>query len=135
MLRALSLLVPALIPSWRFFDRIAPSPRIEFAVLQHAQETASHWQVFCPKPATLSALHMLARLFYNPQGNAWLFLMSCAERVIDDPSDPAGHAISRRIAAAHCAPYLQFRLLCISRYGDELQKEVVYLSPVHEGRA
>ena len=28
------LLLPALIPSWSFFDVIAPSPRIEYALLR-----------------------------------------------------------------------------------------------------
>ena len=32
MQNALRLLLPALIPSWRFFDVIAPSPRIEYAL-------------------------------------------------------------------------------------------------------
>ena len=33
MLQTVKLLLPALIPSWRFFSTIAPSPRIEFALL------------------------------------------------------------------------------------------------------
>ena len=32
--------LPALIPSWRFFDYIAPSPRIEFAVVAAVDDPA-----------------------------------------------------------------------------------------------
>ena len=36
MRQIIRLLLPALIPSWRFFDVVAPSPRIEFVLLETA---------------------------------------------------------------------------------------------------
>ena len=50
MLHGLKLLLPALIPSWRFFDTIAPSPRIEYALL-HDPHAAAAWREFRPRPA------------------------------------------------------------------------------------
>jgi hypothetical protein len=48
MLQTLKLLLPALIPSWRFFDTIAPSPRIEFTLLKTAQDASGAWREFRP---------------------------------------------------------------------------------------
>lgn len=31
VLNSFRLLLPAIVPSWRFFDEIAPSPRVEYA--------------------------------------------------------------------------------------------------------
>ena len=68
MLRTLKLLLPALVPSWRFFDTIAPSPRIEYALLRNAEEPPSSddWREFRPRPARQSAIRMLGRLLWNP---------------------------------------------------------------------
>ena len=35
MFNVLKLLIPALLPSWNFFDYITPSPRIQFTLLKH----------------------------------------------------------------------------------------------------
>ena len=50
MLQTLKLLLPALIPSWRFFDTIAPSPRIEFTLLKTAQDAPGDWRVTYANP-------------------------------------------------------------------------------------
>ena len=47
ILRPFALLLPALIPSWNFFDVIAPSPRIEIARLVSV-DTPRVWQEFAP---------------------------------------------------------------------------------------
>ena len=122
-LHSFKLLLPALIPSWRFFDRIAPSPRIEFIVLESAWDTSENWQEFRPRPAQFSIVGMAKRIVWNPRWNEQLFLVSCAERLAENPT---AHSIGqweqeiwRRIAAALPfnpeAPFLKFRLVFVSR--------------------
>ncbi|NIA71108.1 hypothetical protein HBA54_21140 [Pelagibius litoralis] len=133
MLKSLKFFAPVLIPSWRFFDTIAASPRIEFALLGAADETAADWQEFRPRPQNLSFGTVLRRLFWNPNWNDTLFLTSCAERLLENPTEHSVTEISTRIAAslnpAEGDEFFQFRLVLISRAGDDLQKEVAYISP------
>jgi len=137
MLRTLHLLLPALIPSWRFFDVIAPSPRIEFRLLHDAETPADDWREFRPRPARLSFVHMLTRLIWNPAWNESLFLVSCAERLLDEPTEHSRLEIQRRIAVdvAHATPdappFLQFRLILIARDGAALMRSVAYVAPPH----
>jgi hypothetical protein len=141
MLRTLKLLLPALIPSWRFFDAITPSPRLEFALLKNPEDPANNWQEFRPRPAQLSLKRTLISLFWNPHWNESLFLVSCAERLVNEPTDHS-HAeilkrLRREIVPTSPALYLQFRLVFVSRDGAQLKKDIWYLSPVHspEGTA
>lgn len=136
MLQTVTLLLPALIPSWRFFDRIAPSPRIEFALLETEQETPGNWQEFRPRPVRLGALDFLRRMVFNPRWNESLFLVSCAERLMQHPTEHSSQEIHKRIEAdlkrdKIAAAYLQFRLVFVSRDGTQLQKHITYLSPVY----
>jgi hypothetical protein len=117
MLRPLALLLPALIPSWRFFDIIAPSPRIEYAVLPSRDATAE-WREFRPRPQRVSLPAMLGRLFWNSRWNETLFLVSCAERLVDEPTAHSEDEIFRRIAADLAdapEPWLAFRLVFVHR--------------------
>ena len=140
MLQTLKLLLPALVPSWRFFDTIAPSPRIEFTLLHTAQEASGRWQEFRPRPARLSIGGMLKRLFWNPRWNESLFLVSCAERLMASPTEHSRHEILNRIEAelernsidAGATPYLQFRLVFLSREDSQLQRHITYTSPIHK---
>jgi hypothetical protein len=134
MLKTLKLLLPAIIPSWRFFDIIAPSPRIEFALLAAPAEVPAFWQEFRPRPAQLSACGMLKRLFWNPRWNESLFLVSCAERLMENPTDHSSREIMTRIKAelerdATAASYLKFRLVLLSRHGARMQREITFISP------
>lgn len=79
---------------------------------------------------------MLRRLFWNPIWNETLFLVSCAERIMENPTEHSMNEIETRIRAAlardsNPAPYLQFRLAFVSRQGEELQKEITFTSPVY----
>ena len=139
MLSSCKLLLPALIPSWRFFDVIAPSPRIEFALLEHAQNTANDWQELRPRPATLSIGTMLKRLFWNPEWNESLFLVSCAERLMAHPTEHSIQEILTRIRAelkprftdTTIFRYVQFRLVFLSREGKEIRRDITFVSPIH----
>lgn len=138
MLSALKLLLPALIPSWRFFQGVAPSPRIEFTLLEAGQDLSNNWREFRPRPARLSVMEMLKRIFWNPGWNELLFLVSCAERLIQNPTEHSAREISNRIRNA-IAPdyegYFQFRLVFINRQGETLEKHVIYMSDVYQGKA
>ncbi|WP_197722154.1 hypothetical protein [Sulfuriflexus mobilis] len=136
----LKLLLPALLPSWRFFDVIAPSPRVQFTLLGAEDETPREWHEFRPRPAQLSFLHMLGRMFWNPQWNESLFMVSCAERLMEYPMRHSEDEILNRIIqevmarGAHdevkAATHLQFRLLRVRRQGSQLQEEVAFHSRI-----
>lgn len=129
MLRTVSLLLPALVPSWRFFDVIAPSPRIEVRRPQAAEDERAAWREFRPRPERVSLAQMIARLFWNPGWNEMLFLVSCAERLIDEPTDHSRDEIFRRIGAGLDADALvQFRLVVLSRRDETIETDVRVVS-------
>ena len=119
------LFLPTLIPSWRFFEDIGPSARIEYRL-----NSASQWADALPRPATVSALGLFPRLFWNPDWNEYLFLTTCAERIILDPTDHSVAEINtcliRRLHLADTT--LQFRLVFISDEGNGLHQSVEYES-------
>ena len=135
----LRLLLPALIPSWNFFDVIAPSPRIEYALTADRDDALTEWHAFRPRPQNVSVPTMLSRLVWNPRWNETLFVVSCAERLIDNPTDHSQDEILRRIAAdlarqpdaATQAPWLSFRLVFLSREGEAIDREVLFQSAPH----
>ena len=139
MLHTLTLLLPALMPSWRFFDVIAPSPRIEYALLKTKTEIPHHWQEFRPRPTRLSFMHMLGRMFYNPKWNESLFLVSCAERIMQGSTEHSIQEIVSRMNTEllhqhtniQATPYMQFRLVYVWRSGDQLDNQVVFNSVAH----
>lgn len=129
----LKLLLPALIPSWNFFDVIAPAPRVEYARLRSIGDAQGEWREFRPRPQSLSPLAMLMRLVWNPRWNETLFLASCAERLTDEATDHSEAEIFKRIAADLVRepqdperPWLCFRLVFVSRVGEALVDEVLY---------
>lgn len=133
MLQALGLYLPALLPSWRFFSAIAPSPRVEFALSDDAQEEPAIWQEFRPRPARLSFGAMLVRLVWNRHWNESLFMVTCAERVLAHPGEHSIREIATRIAAGLPATgrhdgYLTFRLVFVYRDGSLQSKSVEYVS-------
>ncbi|PVM82981.1 hypothetical protein [Caulobacter endophyticus] len=128
MANPVSLLAPALIPSWNFFDVIAASPRVEYALADARDAVLDAWTEFRPRPQRLSPVAMLARLFWNARWNESLFLVSCAERLVEEPTAHGEDEIFRRIAAdlagqPDAAPWLSFRLLFIDPTGE---REVLY---------
>lgn len=135
----LKLLLPALIPSWNFFDIITASPRIQYTLLPDENETDCSWTEFRPRPQSLSITENCRRLFYNAKWNESLFLVSCAERILSNSSPQqvrhSENEILERISNAlhqtentNHAQYLQFRLLYISREQNKLVEVVAYQS-------
>ncbi len=133
MLHPLRLLLPALIPSWNFFDVIAPSPRVEYALSSAKDEAPGDWREFRPRPERVSVPTMLGRLLWNPRWNQSLFVVACAERLVDEPTDHSQDELFRRIAADLASDpdtlaWLSFRLAFLRREGDALEREVLYQS-------
>lgn len=142
-LKPIKLLLPALIPSWNFFDVIAPSPRIQFSLLNSASESVQQWQEFRPRPARLSFLQMLKRMLWNPKWNESLFMVSCAERIMGDATQQliqhSENEILKRIenellhteaTFETAATHLQFRLIFVKRQGTELYEEITFHSRI-----
>lgn len=138
MIKTIQLLLPALVPSWRFFDIIAPSPRIEFTVLKSKNDAQQEWGEFRPRPLKLSVSTMLKRIIWNPHWNESLFLTSCAERIIEGQDDHSIDEIISRIRNdltnknndTRDRPYLQFRLVVITRENNDIKQHVAYISPI-----
>lgn len=133
MLPLLKLLLPALIPSWNFFDVIAASPRIEYAQLRSLDAPAA-WRAFQPHPERVSLTTMLARLFWNARRNEALYVVSCAERLMNEPTAHSQDEIFRRIAAdladrsQACAPWLSFQIVLVSEDEGRITREVAFVS-------
>lgn len=135
-MRPLALLAPALIPSWRFFDIIAASPRVEYALLPARGAPAEDWREFRPRPQRVPPHVLLARLFWNPRWNESLFLVSCAERLIDRATAHSEDEIFARIAgdlarardASALPQWLAFRLVFLHREGEAVTRQVRFQS-------
>ncbi len=133
MLRTVQLILPALIPSWNFFDVIAPSPRIEYQLLNEAGKPRGDWQAFRPRPENISLLTMLQRLIWNPHWNESLFLVSCAERLSQDitPEHSEREILTRMkrdLQAETNAEQFRFRLVFVHREDETLTQEILYTS-------
>ena len=141
-LNTLKLLLPALIPSWNFFDVIAPSPRIEYTLLNSQNESVTDWQEFRPRPEQLSFIQLLFRLLLNPRWNETLFMVSCAERILQNPTQyqHSENEILNRIISEiieeglnkslTAATQLQFRLLTIQRQDKDLIHDINFESRI-----
>ena len=127
-------LLPALIPSWRFFDSIRPSPRIEYTIVAKADDPAAHWQEFRPRLEHLPVATMLWRLLWNPLWNESLFMVSCAEKLIDEPSAMREDELLTRIARGELGDkatgpaYLMFRIVVVKRDGEQITRRVGFVS-------
>jgi len=131
MMRVFSLFLPALIPSWRFFDGIAPSPRIEVAQIDDPAQEVERWVEFNPRPQRVTFGQMLMRLVWNPHWNEQLFLVSCSERLRDNPTQ---HSLDQIQACLNRdlpdAQYLIFRVVFVSLEDGQLTKDILYTSPI-----
>lgn len=78
---------------------------------------------------------MVFRLFWNPAWNESLFLVSCAERIQEKPTDHSINEIRQRILREiwrmpidTTDKLLLFRLVFVHRDGANLSREIVFLS-------
>jgi len=139
LFQTIKLLFPALIPSWDFFESIAPSPRIQFSLLNSEKQIDKHWVEFRPRPQYVSLIEMLNRMLWNPRWNESLFLVSCAERIVGNSSSElilhSEKEILKRIKndllqkhQTLTASHFQFRLVFVQRQGKKLIEEVAFIS-------
>ena len=145
MLKTLKLLFPALFPSWNFFDTIAPSPRIEYAVfssdnIDSNDKSFMHWHAFRPHPKHVPFPTMLKRMLWNPRWNETLFMTSCSERILANPDNTqhSEDAILKTIindlqqepsfSNTSSTLCIQFRLLTLQRKNTEIIQEHVFQS-------
>jgi hypothetical protein len=124
-----ALVLPVLLPSWRFFKSVEPSPRIEWGFGTEPEV----WHPLFPPPETLSAWQITLRLFWNADRNDALFMLSCAERLIDRETAHSLteiHARIRRAAVDHGtqAPAARFRIVTLDRDESGLRRDLCYLS-------
>lgn len=134
--RVLRLVLPVLVPSWRFFDSIGPSPRIEYQAWHPdaPEAPANPWLPWTLTPARVGVGAMAARLFLNAERNETLYLLACCERVVDDGSAHAEHEIAARLAA-HLGDASQgvpcrarFRIVEVYPEARQLQRQVAFVS-------
>lgn len=135
MLKTLSLILPVLIPSWRFFKAIEPSPRVQWALVSGGDVCEGDWQEFRPRPLVVTPFQMLGRLFWNPAWNDALFVVSCAERISQQPTAHSIEEIQRRILSDIkgmpvdvTGKLMRFRLVFVRRDKTGLSRDVVFLS-------
>lgn len=135
MLRTISLVLPIVVPSWRFFQSVEPSPRVQWALVSDPEATVGKWQPFRPRPAYVSPWQMFGRLFWNPAWNETLFMVSCAERIQEEPTAHSIHEIRDRIlrditegADGSTPQWLQFRLVFVALEAWRLTEDVVFVS-------
>jgi hypothetical protein len=138
MVNTLRLLLPALFPSWRFFDVIAPSPRIELAVVADPDgavpESDHVWRACRPTRPRMGIVDYVTAFFWNARWNETLFLATCAERLMQNPSEHSTREIRRRLrrdltAEEAAAPCFRFRLVFVSRDAEAVRRDVAYVSP------
>lgn len=126
-----SRLLPALLPSWRFFDAVGPSPRIEVRWRSGEDARPAAWQPWRPRPVRLPVTRMLLRLVWNPAWNETLFQVRCAERLIEGDLEFPRRELERCLARDLRAPgaeAFQYRVLALQRRGARVQPEVMFLS-------
>lgn len=124
--KTLSLVLPVLIPSWRFFKSVEPSPRVEYRLWLGG--VAGDWHPFGDVPERVSPLQMLGRMFWNVQRNRQLYVVSLCERLAENRSDHALWELLRRIAQSLDGQSgdLQFRLIFVDRQDGQLCRVVDY---------
>ena len=129
------LILPVLVPSWRFFQSIEPSPRVQWTLHAGNDDAAANWKEFRARPDNVTPFQMIRRLFWNPAWNESLYLVSCAERIQQYESAHSIDQIRQRILVEitrlnidAAKKNMQFRLVFVHRGGDGLASEVVFLS-------
>ncbi|WP_136442043.1 hypothetical protein [Pacificoceanicola onchidii] len=128
ILRLLSLYLPVLFPSWRFFKTVGPSPRVEYRI------NDSDWIECRHRPHHVGVGRMLRRMLWNPRWNEQLFLVSLSERLASDP-DQAGHARQEledrliRLSEAPPGSIFAFRLIFLTREEHRIGMFIEYESP------
>ena len=131
----MSLVLPVLIPSWRFFKTIEPLPRVQWVLFSDDNTIINNWHEFRPRPQRVTPFQMLNRLFWNPEWNEALFVLSCAERIEENPTQHSIHEINKRILSDisqmpphQTAQSMQFRLVFIHENETGQSQDILFIS-------
>ncbi len=97
----------------------------------------SQWQPFRPRPARLRVAQLLLRLVWNPAWNETLYVMRCAERVLEGDADFPLLELERRMRGELCvaaempatAWMFEMQILAASGEGPRVIYQAVYRSP------
>ncbi len=144
----LRLLLPAIVPSWRFFDAVTASPRIDYVLLPSPDVEGEDWREFRPRAAVLTPGRMMRRLVWNPEWNENLYLVSLAERLMSRTTAATEVHSERELllrVARHLdrhglgqgvgqgGAWLRIRLRFVSRTAedDRVAARIVYVSAPH----
>lgn len=137
MLRVVYLVLPALFPSWRFFKTVGPSPRVEVRV--HRDDCVTDWREALPRPTRMRLADQLKSLFWSARVNQRLFLVTCGERLAEEPDPRVDQMLRRRLwslVVAGPEDALEFRVVLVSKDNNHLRREIVYHGdPVPRGPA
>ena len=125
MLNLAQLFLPILFPSWRFFEAIGPSPRIEVRLA-----SGGPWLPVGAIPLRLGSRDYLRRLFHAPEWNAHLYQTSTAIRHAVEPTEHTLSELTRLVAKGVAAgePF-NFRIIFLAREGEAVGKFIEYESP------
>ena len=96
-----------------------------------------NWQESRPTPEHIVPLDYFKAFFWNAKRNESLYLSTCAERLIQNPTELSRREIRRRIRASllreigdNAVPaYFRFRLIFVSRHGGMLRRDIAFVSP------
>lgn len=74
-----------LLPSWRFFERLTPFPKIYYKIIEakDQQIISNEWQLLNPNN---SKKRTIGKLFYNPEENLILAFWTQVEHLLNDIS-------------------------------------------------
>lgn len=98
-------MAPVLVPSWRFFDTIAASPRLQYSPCDETGGPQGPWTEVLVSRPTRSTRDVLTELFFSPARNDALYLADCCDRVVEDGSRAAYDAVAARILFVWLASY------------------------------
>lgn len=132
----------SLLPSWRFFDTIAPVPTLEARSCGQPGTGCGPWERLLAAPPTRAPL----RLLHNPFENLRLAHYALLERLVDDLAELEAGDDERVVALVSyqlvlrlvrselqgrgAPPYFQFRLM-LAREAPDRGSETLLLSRVH----
>lgn len=127
MRRLIQLFLPVLFPSWRFFQEIGPSPRIEVR-----QSKNDHWVPLWTLPAKLSPAQFLFRLMFNADWNRKLYLVSTCIRYSVEPDDFTQSELTKGISELlpQKSEHVDFRIVYHAREGGVIGTFVDYQNGV-----
>ena len=122
MARLILLILPVLLPSWRFFQDVGAGLRVEMRVAH------GEWREVFPRAKRITPVQGLGKLVWNPSRNEALFLATCAERYLVERQEATRRPLVERIAwHANGAPFA-FRIVLVDGAGPV----VAYESSLHE---